>query len=40
MLAIKGGRTRVYLDGLSLSNDLLIKFIRFEKNHTQDGRII
>jgi hypothetical protein len=40
MLAIKGGRTRVYLDGLFLSNDLLIKFIRFEKNHTKDGRII
>lgn len=31
MLAIKGGRTRVYPDRLSLSIDLLIKFIRFEE---------
>jgi hypothetical protein len=40
MLAIKGGGTRVYLDGLFLSSDLLVKFTRFEKNHTKDGRII
>ncbi|MGB7290586.1 MAG: hypothetical protein WBD99_00230 [Thermodesulfobacteriota bacterium] len=40
MLAIKGGRTRVYLDGLFLPSDLLSKFIRFEKNHTKDGKII
>ncbi len=31
MLPIKGGRTRVYLDGLFLSSDLLSKFKRLEK---------
>lgn len=39
MLATKGGRTRVYLDGLFLSNDLLIKFKGFEKNLSKDGKI-
>ena len=40
MLAIKGGRTRVYLNGLFLSHNLLINFERVEKNHTKDGTII
>jgi hypothetical protein len=38
MLPIKGGRTRVYLDGLFLSNDLLIKYKGFEKNLSKDGK--
>ena len=40
MLAIKGGRTRVYLDGLFLSEDLLTKFIRFEEITLRMEKII
>jgi hypothetical protein len=39
MLPIKGGRTRVYLNGLFLSNHLLIKFKGFEKNLSKDGKV-
>lgn len=39
MLPIKGGGTRVYLDGLFLSSDLLNKFKRFEKYLSKDGKI-
>jgi hypothetical protein len=39
MLPIKGGRTKVYLDCLFLSNDLLIRFKGFEKNLSKDGKI-
>jgi hypothetical protein len=40
MLAIKGGRTRVYPHRLLLSNNLLIEFIRFEENMQSMEKII
>lgn len=40
MLPIKGGGTRVYLDRLFLSNNLLINFTRFEEIILSTEKII